>query len=76
MNYKQSYTSLLLLNIYILVVKLIKVATNMSVKFDNIAFPYANVVSEKKFFFLFHEAQLHPGNKLSQDLTLDWPSFL
>lgn len=49
----------------------------MSVKFDNIAFPYANVVSEKKKnFFLFHEAQLHPGNKLSQDLTLDWPNFL
>lgn len=48
----------------------------MSVKFDNIAFPYANVVSEKIYFFLFHEAQLHPGNKLGQDLTLDWPSFL
>ena len=48
----------------------------MSVKFDNIAFPYANVVSEKINFFLFHKAQLHPGNKLSQDLTLDWPNFL
>lgn len=48
----------------------------MSVNFDNIAFPYANVVSEKSNFFLFHEAQLHPGNKLSQDLTVDWPNVL
>lgn len=48
----------------------------MSVKFDNIAFPYANVVSEKINFFLFHEAQLHPGNTSSKELSLDWPSFL